>query len=123
MKSQVNKFNNAGEYFFTEGCFINELSNSPGDPEVSIAQARLEPGKTTRWHYLQDITERYVILEGTGSVELGSNKPQLVKPGDTVLIPARTRQRITNTDTTELIFLAICTPRFEASHYVDDEDN
>ncbi|MEN8178583.1 MAG: hypothetical protein ABFS39_08160 [Pseudomonadota bacterium] len=33
------------------------------------------------------MTERYVILEGQGEVELGGLKSQRVNPGDVVLIP------------------------------------
>jgi len=59
------------EYFFAEGCFITELSNTPDDPVLSIVRARVEPGKTTKWHCLRGVTELYVILEGIGSVEVG----------------------------------------------------
>lgn len=52
--------------FFEEGCFIVEISNSSDDPEVSIARARVEPGRATQWHRLMGISERYVILEGKG---------------------------------------------------------
>jgi hypothetical protein len=51
------------EYWFREGCYITEWSNSDTNPGVSIARARVEPGRTTRWHRLDAITERYVILE------------------------------------------------------------
>jgi hypothetical protein len=50
------------EYYFDEGCHILEMSNSPDDPEVSIARARVEPGVTTRLHRLTKTTERYIFL-------------------------------------------------------------
>lgn len=109
------------EYFFTEGCHILEHSNSEDDPAVSIARARLEPGRTTRWHRLRGTTERYVILEGEGVVEIGELAPTTVKPGDTVTIPPLCRQRITNGGTIDLIFLAICSPRFKPDCYEDLE--
>lgn len=110
------------EYFFAEGCFITELSNSDDDPEVSIARARLEPGKTTRWHYLRATTERYVVLQGAGLVEVDELPAQHVSGGDVVIIPAQARQRISNTGATDLVFLAICAPRFTQAAYVDVED-
>lgn len=112
----------AQEYFFDEGCFITELSNSGDDPAVSIARARLEPGKTTRWHYLRDTGERYVVLSGTGRAEIGELAPQGVAEGDVVVIPPGTRQRITNTGAEDLVFLAICSPRFTREAYVDIDD-
>jgi oxalate decarboxylase/phosphoglucose isomerase-like protein (cupin superfamily) len=43
--------------------------------------------------------------------------------GDVVLIPPMCRQRITNTGSEDLIFLAICTPRFSNDVYEDIEDS
>lgn len=110
------------EYFFAEGCFITELSNSPDDPGVSIARARLESGKTTRWHCLRGTTERYVVQEGEGLVEVADLPAQRVSAGDVVIIPPDARQRIRNTGATDLVFLAICSPRFSEAVYVDVDD-
>ena len=110
------------EHLIAEGCFISELSNSADDPGISIARARLEPGKTTRWHYLPGTDERYVVLEGSGLVEINDLKPNHVSAGDVVLIPPAAHQRITNTGSIDLVFLAICSPRFTEAVYVDSED-
>ena len=110
------------EYYFAEGCFITELLNTKDDPAVSVARARVEPGRTTRWHSLAGIGERYLLVEGSGRVEIGDQPLCEVGPGDVVLIPAGCRQRITNTGPCDLIFLAICTPRFVASAYRDLEE-
>lgn len=107
------------EYYFEEGCFIIELHNTQDDPAVSVARARVEPGRTTRWHSLDGIHERYLMLEGSGTVEVGGEPPRPVVSGDAVLIPPGCRQRITNTGTRDLIFLAVCTPRFVPSAYRD----
>ncbi|NOQ89661.1 MAG: cupin domain-containing protein [Gammaproteobacteria bacterium] len=117
MKPCIKKRDHSAEYFFTEGCFITELSNTSDDPALSIARARVEPGKTTRWHSLHGVTERYVIIEGCGLVEVGKLDPQLVSAGDSVIIPAGVRQRISNTGEHDLVFLALCTPRFTEAAY------
>jgi mannose-6-phosphate isomerase-like protein (cupin superfamily) len=122
MKVMVKLAADVEEYFFAEGCFITEWSNSPDDPAVSIARARVEPGRTTRWHYLVDTVERYVVLKGTGRVEVGDRPAQQVGTGDVVIIPPGTRQRITNSGGDDLVFLAVCSPRFIAAAYVDAED-
>ncbi len=67
--------------------------------------------------------ERYYIVNGRGRVELGKLSPKEVKPGDIVLIPPMCRQRITNIGLEDLVFLAICTPRFSNDAYKDIEDN
>jgi len=106
------------EYLFTaEGCYITELSNTVADPEVSVAQARVEPDVTTTWHRLKGVTERYCIISGTGLVEIGDDAPRQVQAGDVVIIPPMVRQRIRNTGNNDLIFLAICNPRFTPECY------
>jgi mannose-6-phosphate isomerase-like protein (cupin superfamily) len=119
MEACIKTYDAAQEYFFAEGCFITELSNAAADPAVSIARARLEPGKTTRWHYLRDTTERYVVLQGVGSVEIGDLPQHRVAAGDVVIIPPQVRQRISNVGADDLVFLAICSPRFTVAAYVD----
>jgi len=109
------------EFHISEGCFIAEWSNTPEDPAVSIARARVPPGVTTRWHRLRGTTERYVILEGRGRAYVGDREPQDVLPGDVVRIAPACRQRIANTGERDLIFLAICTPRFVQEAYEELE--
>jgi mannose-6-phosphate isomerase-like protein (cupin superfamily) len=109
------------EFYLSEGCFISEWWNTVQDASVSIARARVPPGVTTRWHRLAGIVERYVILEGRGRAEVGDRAPQDVVPGDVLLIPAACRQRITNTGAGDLVFLAVCTPRFVQQAYEDVE--
>ena len=89
MTPRIIPLNPAREYFFDEGCFINELSNSADDAAVSIAQAR--------------------------------DQVQAVQPGDVVIIPPLCRQRIANTGGSDLVFLAICSPRFRPGCYEDLE--
>ncbi|UHD16676.1 cupin domain-containing protein [Thiocapsa bogorovii] len=111
----------ADEFFTDEGCFILETWNRADDPAVSIARARVQPGVTTRLHRLARIAERYLILSGSGRVEVEGLPPQSVGPGDLVYIPADQGQRIANTGDGDLVFLAICTPRFVPEAYLDIE--
>jgi len=123
MKETIKHQNLSNEFYTLEKCYITELSNTPDEPDVSIARAKVEPGVTTRWHRLKGTVERYYILNGTGRVEVGKLSPEEVKPGDIVLIPPMCRQRITNIGSEDLIFLVICTPRFSSDVYKDIEDN
>ncbi len=112
MKEAIKQQNLSNEFYTPEKCYITELSNIPDDPDASIARARVKPGVTTRWHRLKRTVERYYIVNGRGRMEVGELPPQEVNAGDIVLIPAMCRQRITNIGSEDLIFLAICTPRF-----------
>lgn len=121
MKEKIIPFDSSREFYTPEGCHILEMSNSPDDPAVSIARARVSPGATTRWHLVRNTVERYVILEGKGRVEAGDLPSQEVVPGDLVVIPADCRQRIANIGDKELVFLCICSPRFVPDAYRDLE--
>lgn len=117
MQAQILKANEAEEYYFEEDCFILELSNSPADPDVSIARVKVKPGVTTKLHRLKGVIERYVILSGSADVEIAEQPPQPVSAGDVVLIPPLCPQRITNVGAEDLVFLAICSPRFTKNVY------
>jgi mannose-6-phosphate isomerase-like protein (cupin superfamily) len=119
MREGIRVMDPGAEFYIREGCFVNELSNFDADPEVSIARIRVPAHATTKWHRLAQTAERYVLLSGTGRAEVGTLAPQIVAPGDVVLIPPGCRQRIANTGDEDLVFLAICTPRFQSAAYED----
>lgn len=105
------------EWYTEERCHISEIRNSADNPAVSIARARVEPGVTTALHAVIDTIEQYFILSGTGEMEIDGTPVGEVKTGDLVVIPAGATQRIRNSGSTDLIFLCICTPRFETHNY------
>ncbi len=121
MKARVIRPDAAGEYMTEERCAILELSNSGDDEALSIARARVAPGVTTAWHSVAGTAERYVILEGLGRVEVAGVEATAVGPGDVVLIPPDAPQRIANAGDTDLVFYALCTPRFRPHNYRDLE--
>ena len=123
MKASIRHPNLGDEFYTAEKCYITELSNTPDDPAASIARARVAPGVTTRWHRLRGTAERYYIVNGRGRVEIGRLQPQEVTAGDIVLIPPLCRQRIANIGSEDLVFLAICTPRFLNDVYENMENS
>ncbi|MGH1361139.1 MAG: cupin domain-containing protein [Burkholderiaceae bacterium] len=111
------------EYWFDEGCYIAEWFNDESEPETSVVRARVLPGTQTAWHRLSGVTERYVILAGDGFVEITDLPGSPVSAGDIVHIAPGDAQRIRNDGPEELVFLAICTPRFTVECYSRlDED-
>src|SRR5699024_580848 len=71
----------------------------------------------TNRHKLAGLTERYVILEGRGSAQV-DGAVRDVEAGDVVTIPPGAPQCITNTGRENLVFFAICTPRFTPESYL-----
>lgn len=107
------------EYYFEERCHILEIMNSPNAPQLSIARARVEAGVSTVLHTV-DRTEVYYILRGSGVATIG-NREFPVGTGEALYIAPGTPQRITNHGSEDLIFLAICTPRFTPQAYQSAE--
>jgi mannose-6-phosphate isomerase-like protein (cupin superfamily) len=118
MNTEIRYAHSSREVPTPENCFILEIANDPGDPDVSIARARVLPAVTTDWHRVEGIDERYVIVRGIGRVEIGDLPPTIVGEGDVVRIPANTPQRIANIGDDDLVFFCVCTPRFVPSAYV-----
>jgi mannose-6-phosphate isomerase-like protein (cupin superfamily) len=103
-----------------ERCFITELVNESAWPEFSLARCRVEPGVTTQLHTLA-VHEFYVIEEGSGTMEIDHGHGREVGPGDVVTIPKHAAQRITNTGSSDLLFLCVCAPRFLQDCYTSLE--
>ncbi|MBW1649699.1 MAG: cupin domain-containing protein [Deltaproteobacteria bacterium] len=122
MKETIIRQNIDAEFYISENCYIIELYNTPEDPNISIARARVKPGNTTRLHRLIGTSERYYIISGKGRLEIGTLQPREVNPGDIAVIPAMCSQRISNIGSEDLIFLCICAPRFTKDIYEDIEN-
>ncbi len=109
-------------FYTEERCHIVEHMNTPACEAVSLAECRVAPGMTTQLHSLE-VAERYVVQRGHGLMELAGDNPDTrqvfaVGEGDCVLIPPDCAQRIKNTGSEELVFMCVCTPRFQPQHYV-----
>jgi len=109
--------NEDDEFFTEERCHILELVNNKDDSSHSIARARVEPNVTTAWHRLIDTSETYVILSGTGVLEINEDESQELNKGDVFRIPPNSPQRISNIGDDDLIFLCICIPAFGDDTY------
>jgi mannose-6-phosphate isomerase-like protein (cupin superfamily) len=118
MVAGVKKISSIQEFETDERCYISDISNDSGDEHVSIARARVRPGVTTAWHKLNGVDERYIIISGTGCMEIGDLGSIAVCEGDVVRIPACTPQRIQNTGELDLIFFCICSPPYQKDCYI-----
>ena len=118
MKTMIIKADSLKETATYERCSVAENYHSE---EVSVARATVKAGITTVAHHLKNVEEIYLITSGRGIVEVGDLPPTEVVEGDMVVIPAGISQKITNTGKKDLVFTCICTPRFIAQCYVDEE--
>ena len=82
----------------------------------SIAHAIVPAGESTLPHLLNSSVELYYILTGTGEMHIGTEQAP-VREGQIIYIPPGARQFIRNAGNTDLIFLCIVVPKWQA----DDE--
>ena len=108
------------EFYTDEKCHIIEMMNIPEIENVSVSQARVEPGITTQSHALH-FDEIYYILEGEGKMQINNEERRQLYKGDLAFIKRGSSQRITNSANTDLVFLCICTPRFKSEGYSSTE--
>jgi mannose-6-phosphate isomerase-like protein (cupin superfamily) len=108
---------NLTEFSTPENCFITEMLNSEIFQNFSIAQTRVAAGNTTELHTLRNTDEAYYILSGKGEMEIGGKAVGIVNEKDIVFIPRNTSQRIKNLGDNDLLFLCICSPKFEVKNY------
>ncbi|HSJ94314.1 MAG TPA: cupin domain-containing protein, partial [Gaiellaceae bacterium] len=86
------------------------------DPEAggarnqSLAEATLAPGQATERHYHAETEELYVVLAGSGEMEVDGERRE-VGPGDAVLLPPGAWHQIRAGDD-ELRFLCCCAPPY-----------
>ena len=82
-----------------------------GAAAQSLAEATLAPGAATQRHHHARTEEIYVVLAGSGRMEVEGDERD-VGPGDAVLIPAGARHQIRAGAAGELRFLCCCAPPY-----------
>ena len=103
------------EFVAGDATLLRELLHphrTPLEIRYSLAHTRVQPGSASLPHRLET-TEVYFILEGTGEMHI-DEEASPVSPGQTVYIPPRATQYIRNTGDTDLKFLCIVDPAWQA---------
>lgn len=103
------------EFIAGDNCTLRELLH-PDKAELairySLAHAVVAPGQTTRLHSLCT-SEVYYILKGNGIMHI-DGEHSVVGRGDAVYIPPGAKQQITNSGSTDLLFLCIVDPAWRS---------
>jgi mannose-6-phosphate isomerase-like protein (cupin superfamily) len=91
-----------------DGSTIRELHHTAAQ---SLAEATLEPDQATQRHYHRATEEIYVVVKGSGMMEVDGERTQ-IRPGDAVLIPPGAWHTLENNGTSELRILCCCSPPY-----------
>jgi len=91
---------------------------------LSVAEATVEPGRSTRLHRHPIAEEVYQILDGAGVLELGDERLAVV-PGDIIRIAPGQPHRLETRSDVPLRLLCICQPAYsdEDTEFLDTPDS
>ena len=87
------------------------LDARDGAANQSLAEAWLEPGQATQRHYHARSEELYVLLDGSGEMEVDGERAN-VAPGDAILIRPGAWHQIIALGPKSLRFLCCCAPPY-----------
>ena len=106
--------NDARPYVTKDGSVIRELFHpvQHGGGRMSLAEALLQPGRTTIPHRHLGSEELYHVLSGLGRMRLAGKEYDLA-PGDTVRIAPGELHSLANTGEEDLVILCLCTPPYD----------
>jgi mannose-6-phosphate isomerase-like protein (cupin superfamily) len=109
---EVRSRDEAEPFTTADGSTIRVLIDAAlgGARNQSLAEATLAPGQATERHYHAATEELYVVLEGTGEIEVEGDRRE-VAPGEAVLIAPGAWHRI-RAGGSELRFLCCCAPPY-----------
>ena len=115
----IRNLNDCAEFTAGDNCRLREVLHPDKAGlaiRYSLAHAVVAPGQTTWLHALRT-SEVYYILAGEGVMHIDGERGT-VRPGDTVYIPPRAKQQITNTGGADLVFLCIVDPAWRSEDEV-----
>ncbi|HVG75872.1 MAG TPA: cupin domain-containing protein [Thermoleophilaceae bacterium] len=109
---EVRNREQAESFTTLDGSTIRVLldARAGGAFKQSLAEATLAPGAGTRRHYHARTEEIYIVLGGSGRMEVDGDECD-VEPGDAILIPPGAWHEIKAADA-ELRFLCCCAPQY-----------
>jgi mannose-6-phosphate isomerase-like protein (cupin superfamily) len=109
---QVRRRDDAVPFTTADGSTIRVLLDAEhGAANQSLAEAWLEPGQATQRHYHAASEELYVLLDGSGEMEVDGERRH-VGVGDAVLIPPGAWHQIRASAEAPLRFLCCCAPPY-----------
>ena len=110
--------NDCEPFYAGDNTLLREIlhpDKAPLNLRYSLAHAVVKPGLTSFLHSLKT-SEVYYILQGEGMMHI-DDENEKVKPGDTIYIPPKAMQFISNIGNSDLIFICIVDPAWR----VEDE--
>ncbi len=110
---QLRSRDDATPFTTKDGSTIRVLLDAAegGAANQSLAEAELQPGQATERHYHAATEELYVLLDGSGVMEVDGEQGEVVA-GEAILIPPGAWHEIRAGADAPLRFLCCCAPQY-----------
>lgn len=107
------RLSDAKPFVTKDGSEVRELLHPAehGPGKMSLAEARVEPGKQTAVHRHTAAEEIYHVLSGQGRMLLGGENFEITA-GDTIRIDPGVRHGLVNTGNVDLVVICCCCPPY-----------
>lgn len=92
--------------YFTGEVYIERLVDPIPPSRTSIALVTFTPGARTAWH-THPAGQTLIVINGCGIVQVWGEQPQLIQPGDIIVIPPNVKHWHGALDTISLTHIAI----------------
>lgn len=79
--------NHANPDWFTGAVLMEPIIDAPQPARINALRVSFAPGARTAWH-THPLGQTLHVLSGSGLIALRGEAPQVIRPGDTVWIPA-----------------------------------
>lgn len=117
------RFSEIAAFVGEDGCAITELVGKDAaikNERFSVVRTVVPPGTKALRHYHTITEELYIVTSGTGRIVV-DDKAIDVSAGDAVFIDIGEYHFAVSSADTELVFLAISLPAYDADDFIVDE--
>ncbi len=114
MVNKISSYNSIKAYITKDGSEIREIIHPTihGNQNISLAEARVKPGKETEPHFHQKSEEIYQVTSGQGILRIEDEEYE-VESGFAVTIMPGQVHSLTNTGNKDLVVTCCCAPAYE----------
>lgn len=113
MIKRMSSYDSIKAFITKDGSVIREYMHPDihKNKEISVAEARLAPGRKTLAHRHESSEEIYVILAGSGWMQRGDNRFAIEKGMTVAILPGEVHA-LENSGTEDLVILCCCAPPY-----------
>jgi len=101
-------------YVTLDGSTVTELirPETEGSRNLSVAQAVIQPGRSTLPHSHRNSEEVYYVIQGQGTLRIGARQVE-ISSGDALLIRPGQEHSAACIGASPLVILCLCAPPYE----------